>query len=363
MAKSFLFLPDISGFTQFVQNTEVEHSQHVIAELLEVLIDANTQELDLAEIEGDALFFYKEGEIPSQERLLAQIETMFTAFYSHLKLLETNRICPCNACATAPSLQLKMVAHCGEMQFIEVHGNRKPFGQEVIEAHRLLKNSIESDNYALISKKLASTIELPIYYYSRFFRFKEGHDVYDGNEVGYIYSLLDQDKLNLNSFPRGKKVSFDVPPQMVFKKEFPISTTELMEFITNYSYRHHWVKGVDNFEYNNNEVTRLGTEHVCVINGKQLNFITVTKDVKPGQQVYGEMTTSPPPVDEAYQFYVLTPLSGRSCLLEVQTFLKARSLFKKLIIALVVKRVFSKNTKRSLELLAQFVSEKTVVES
>ncbi|MGB5482276.1 MAG: DUF2652 domain-containing protein, partial [Eudoraea sp.] len=101
MAKSLLFIPDISGFTKFVQTTEAAHSQHVIAELLEVLIEANTEELQLAEVEGDALFFYREGELLSQEKLLAQIETMFTAFTGHLKLLEKNRICPCNACATA----------------------------------------------------------------------------------------------------------------------------------------------------------------------------------------------------------------------------------------------------------------------
>jgi len=94
MAKSLLFLPDISGYTKFIQTTEVEHSQHVIAELLEILIAANTEDLLLAEVEGDALFFYKEGEIPSQERLLAQIEGMFSAFYSHLALLRENRICP-----------------------------------------------------------------------------------------------------------------------------------------------------------------------------------------------------------------------------------------------------------------------------
>jgi len=124
MAKSLLFLPDISGFTEFVQNTEVAHSQHVISELLEVLIQANTQDLQLAEIEGDALFFYKE-EVPSLEKLLAQVETMFTAFYSHLELLKKNRVCPCNACSMAPNLQLKIVAHSGELQFITVQNKRK----------------------------------------------------------------------------------------------------------------------------------------------------------------------------------------------------------------------------------------------
>jgi len=76
-----------------------------------VLIEANIEDLQLAEIAGDALFFFKEEEIPSLEKLLAQIETMFTAFYSHLTLLEKNRDCHCNACSSVPNLQLKIVAH------------------------------------------------------------------------------------------------------------------------------------------------------------------------------------------------------------------------------------------------------------
>ena len=359
MGKSFLFLPDISGFTKFVQSTEVEHSQHVIAELLEVLIAANTLDLKLAEVEGDALFFYKEGEIPSQEKLLAQIETMFTAFYGHLKLLETNRICPCNACASAPKLQLKIVAHCGDFQFIEVQGNRKPFGQKVIEAHRLLKNSIDSDNYALISRELANEIELPIYYWSKLYRFKEGKDIYDGKEVAYIFSLIDQSKLMLTTFSKGSEIRFDQPPEFVFEKEFSMSATTLMEYITNYTYRHHWVKGVDKFEYNENEVTRLGSEHICVINGKHLNFVTVTKDVQSGSLIYGEMTMSPPPVDALYQFYIIKPLSKSSCLLRVETFWKAKSPIKKLALALFIKRLLKKNTERSIHNLAKFATMQT----
>lgn len=362
MQKSLLFIPDISGFTKFIQTTEVEHSQHVIAELLEVLIASNTQEMELAEIEGDALFFYKE-EMPSQERLLAQIETMFTAFYSHLSLLEKNRICPCNACASAPSLQLKIVAHCGELQFIEVQGNRKPFGQQVIEAHRLLKNSIDSENYTLISKELASAIELPIYYYSKLYRFKEGKDIYGDNEIHYIFSLIDREKLVLNTFSKGKKITLETEPNLVFEKEFSISGSSLMEFITNFSYRHYWVKGVDKFEYNENEVTRLGTEHLCVVNGKHLNLISVTKDVAPNQLVYGEMTSSPPPVDLLYQFYIITPLSDKSCNLKVEVYWKARALIKKLSIVLFVKRLFKKNTLKALESLEHFTSTQSVLKS
>jgi len=158
MGNSLLFIPDISGFTHFVHNTEIAHSQHVISELLEVLVNANTQNLKLAEVEGDALFFYKENEIPSQEKLLAQIETMFTAFYSHLRMLEKNRICPCNACATASDLQLKIIKHSGDLQFITVQEKKKPFGRWVIEVYRLLKNSINSENYALLSDSVSKSM-------------------------------------------------------------------------------------------------------------------------------------------------------------------------------------------------------------
>lgn len=360
MANSLLFIPDISGFTHFIQTTEVEHSQHVISELLEVLIEANVQDLKLAEIEGDALFFYKEGEVLSQERLLAQIEIMFTAFYSHLKLLEKNRICPCNACSSAPKLQLKIVAHSGDLQYIEVQGSRKPFGQSVIEAHRLLKNSIDSDNYVLVSKKLAALIELPIYYFSKVYRFKEGKDTYDGIEVEYIYAIIDNEKLNLNTYPKGKKVDFDTSPNLSFEAQFEVPGPTLLEYISNYAYRHKWVKGVDKFVYDEKEVTRLGTKHLCVINGKHLNFIAVTKDTGPGQLVYGEMTTSPPPVDELYQFYIITPTSDTSCKLNIESYWKAKSLFKKLLIALFVKKAFSKNTVNALNGLKRFTREKSL---
>lgn len=357
MNKSLLFLPDISGFTQFIQTTEVLHSQHVISELLEVLLEANTLDLQLAEIEGDALFFFKE-EIPSLEKILAQVETLFTAFYSHLKLLEKNRVCPCNACSTAPNLQLKIIAHSGDFQFIEVQGKRKPFGQSVIEAHRLMKNSVPSDNYVLLSQDLSHDLMLAHNYSSKLFNFKSGSDHYDNTTIPYYYSVIETNKLKIKPFAHGKKVHFDHPPALTIAKEYPISAPELLEQITNYNNRHNWVEGVDQFEYNENEVTRIGSEHVCVINGKHLNFVVVTKDKKPGELLYGELTTSPTPVDKLYQFYILSPKTSHTCTLKIETYLEARSIFKKIALFLFVKKLISKNIDKSLGLLYNYIEKK-----
>jgi len=357
MNKSLLFLPDISGFTEFVNTTEVGHSQQVIAELLEVLIKANTLALQLAEIEGDALFFYKEGEIPSLEMLLAQVETMFTAFYSHLKLLEKNRICPCNACSSAPNLQLKIIAHNGAIQFITVQGKSKPFGIEVIEAHRLMKNSINSTNYVLFSKSLADEIKLPNSYQSKLFTFHKGDDEYDAKRIHYLYSIINKDVLKLKPYAQAKKVTFDKSPSLYIEKFFPISASNLLEYITNYTYRNKWAQGVDKIEFNENEVTRVGSEHVCVINGKHLNFTTITKDGKPGQLIYGELTTTPKPVDQLYQFFILNPINKNSCKLEVEIYWKAKSPIKKLMLLLFVKKALRKNLEKALNDLFFFIEQ------
>lgn len=352
--KSIIFIPDISGFTKFVQSTEAEHSQHVISELLEVLIEANTQKLVLAEVEGDALFFYKE-EIPSMEKLLAQVETMFTAFYSHLKLLENNRICPCNACALAPTLELKIIVHSGRLQFLAVQGKRKPFGNHVIEAHRLLKNSVNSDNYVLFSDQLMEDIMFPTTYESKLFTFKPGQDDYDGNTLSYSYAHIENVNLKLKPFEQAKRYDFHREPNAIKEKQFPVSAETFLEYITNYKHRHEWLEGVDKFEYNEGEVTRLGTEHICVINGKHFNFITVTKTVEPGKLVYGEYTEGPPMVDELFQFYVITPLTNASCKVELHLYWTTNSFLKTLAMALVFKHTFIKNGGNALDQLHRFI--------
>ncbi|MBX2816709.1 MAG: DUF2652 domain-containing protein [Saprospiraceae bacterium] len=356
MSRALLFLPDISGFTEFVNSTEVEHSQHVIAELLEILLSANQLDLQLAEIEGDALFFYRDS-IPSADALLAQMESMFTAFYEHLQLLEHNRICPCHACASAPNLQLKIIAHSGPLQFISVRNTKKPFGPEVIQAHRLMKNSVESNNYVLISQSLASDVELPSS--SRdLFRFETGSNHYDNQEIHYHYSIVLPQELSLTPPEKIGRVHFEREPNFTMETEFPIPASTLMEYITNYQYRQSWTSGVDDLKYNEHEVTRLGTTHVCVLKTGTLDFEAVTKEGKEGQLVYGEMTSSPPPVDRIYQFYIVEDLPGGRSKLTNEVFWEARSPIKKGLIALIFRRVVVRNVRSAIDQLQNFVERR-----
>jgi hypothetical protein len=167
--------------------------------------------------------------------------------------------------------------------------------------------------------------------------------------------------LKLKPFQQAKKIYFDTPASLIFENQFPISANELLEYITDYSYRKYWIDGVDSFDYKLNEVTRIGTEHVCVINQKYLNFITVIKDVRPGQLVYGELTTSPKHVDELYQFFIISPLTSNSCNLTTEVFIKAKSPLKKILIYVLLKNIFKKNVDKGLKKLALFIGSKNQI--
>ena len=115
MPKSLLFIPDITGFTEFVNNTEIEHGQHIISELLEKIIDSNEIGLEVSEIEGDAVLFYKVDHTSGLKEVYNQARKIFLNFHSHLKLYESQRICQCGACSSASKLSLKFVVHSADI--------------------------------------------------------------------------------------------------------------------------------------------------------------------------------------------------------------------------------------------------------
>jgi hypothetical protein len=185
---ALLFMPDISGFTQFVSETELLHSQHIISELLEILIDSNHLNLQVSEVEGDAIFFFRFGEKPAMQSLLQQVEKMFTRFHAHLKLYEHQRICPCGACKTAVNLTLKIVVHFGEVTGISVKEHKKLFGKDVILIHRLLKNNLDRKEYVLFTKSLVDEKEqndLPVWYMPQ-----QASEQYDVGNIQFYFSDL-----------------------------------------------------------------------------------------------------------------------------------------------------------------------------
>ena len=144
-----ILIPDISGYTDFLTKTELVHSSHIINELLEAIQTANSGELVLSEVEGDALLLYHKGKPLDPDALVRQCLRMFESFHRQLKIIERDSVCQCGACKSAPNLNLKFIAHHGTLQEIKVLQFTKFSGLDMVVAHRLAKNRIASNEYIL----------------------------------------------------------------------------------------------------------------------------------------------------------------------------------------------------------------------
>ena len=60
-AQGTFILADISGYTRFVASVAIEHSNEIIGHLLNAMLKANSGQWNVANIEGDCIFFYREG--------------------------------------------------------------------------------------------------------------------------------------------------------------------------------------------------------------------------------------------------------------------------------------------------------------
>ena len=143
--KGLIFIPDISGFTNFVKTIDINLGMSITSDLLNGIIDNNPLEMQLSEIEGDAVLFYRIGKPISFQRIIDSFENMFEAFdgkYQQWKLkynLQTD-------------LSLKLIVHYGDILVYDIKGFKKLYGEVVIESHRLLKSVSSASDYILFTE-------------------------------------------------------------------------------------------------------------------------------------------------------------------------------------------------------------------
>jgi uncharacterized protein YndB with AHSA1/START domain len=138
-----LLLADITGYTSYVATTELTHSQEILTELLECIIEKFKPLLTISKIEGDAVFAYAaESSIPRSETLLQLIDSTYIAFRSRKEAAHRRTTCTCNACRNIPNLDLKFIAHHGEYFVQSISGAKELVGSDVNLIHRLTKNSL-----------------------------------------------------------------------------------------------------------------------------------------------------------------------------------------------------------------------------
>jgi class 3 adenylate cyclase len=162
----YLVLADISGYTSFVAQTEIEHAGVACSYLLETIVETLDDLLTIAKLEGDAVFAYvEESKLEDCRRLLDLIDQTYLAFRERALELHEHTTCPCKACKTLPTLDLKIMLHYGDFVIQQVAGIRDLLGTDVNLIHRLLKNGVSEatgwKGYALFTDQALQSMQCP----------------------------------------------------------------------------------------------------------------------------------------------------------------------------------------------------------
>jgi len=152
----FIILVDISGYTNFIRLHKMSllHAEKLIGELMECMLDEVESPVVAHEILGDAISLYAidNGSADLADSIYLQVERYFEAFRAReAYLLRECGYCICDACNKVNELKLKAIIHSGKAAFTKVHDILKISGEDVITVHRLLKNSIPSDEYIIVT--------------------------------------------------------------------------------------------------------------------------------------------------------------------------------------------------------------------
>jgi len=183
-------IPDISGFTQFMSETDADLSSKVISSLLNNIIYSNKIGLKVSEIEGDAVLFYKTGELPNLKVLINQCTHFYKEFYKQLNTLKEIHNKNADSHYIPKTLGLKIILHYGkQIDSVQIGKHIKLMGEDVIVAHKLLKNKVPKDEYLLISENLLKQYNMNEFDNKTYWgELKNGKNVYEHlGEINYTY--------------------------------------------------------------------------------------------------------------------------------------------------------------------------------
>ena len=155
----YIVIVDISGYTGFVRlhRTSIAHAEQIITDLMESVLDVQGPPLVLDKLMGDAAMFYsRERGEGAAAAIASQVLRFFDAFNQSEAVLVSCNLCVCDACRQMDQLKLKAILHRGDLILKEMGGRSELAGADTILVHRLLKNSVEADEYILMTRAFHS---------------------------------------------------------------------------------------------------------------------------------------------------------------------------------------------------------------
>lgn len=160
--RACMALADISGYTKYLNEAELDHAHDVIADLLGAVVNPLRPPFHVNKVEGDAVFLYTATEDVDASSLLDRVENAYFDFRRRILSINRATTCVCGACRLIPDLDLKLIIHFGEIIHQEILEMDELVGPDVIISHRLLKSNasaaVGTPAYALFTEAATDAI-------------------------------------------------------------------------------------------------------------------------------------------------------------------------------------------------------------
>jgi hypothetical protein len=163
--QGYLIIADITGYSKYLSETELEHAQETLAALLRLLVDNTQFPLIISRLEGDAVISYGlQDKFFLGQSLIEKIEDLYVIFRKAIDRLVLNNTCRCKACANISNLDLKFIIHHGIFGLQRINEHQELVGNDINLLHKLLKNSVKEEyelyGYALYTENVIQQLDI-----------------------------------------------------------------------------------------------------------------------------------------------------------------------------------------------------------
>lgn len=336
--EGFLLIADISGYTGYLANNELEHAQGILAEFTDLLIRQLSAPFQFVELEGDAVFVYAPKPlVEDSERLLEIVEICYASFRLLQEQMVTNSNCTCKACRAIGDLDLKCVGHFGRYVAQQSPHGLKPVGADVITVHRLLKNSVikntDIEAYAFLTEAFVDQ--------ARFASSGLGGtahcESYDelGEIRGHVFDL--RTAIERHNGTKRVYVSSD-EADLIVATDFPVPASVLWAYHIDAGRRARWQQDIVDIDNQANADGRMeaGGLSYCDHGNYRLNhriadwrpFEYLTMDT----ESVGDSLAKPPSGLATFEFEAL---EGQSCRVHMRMQMRNRGFVTRLFVVLL----------------------------
>lgn len=166
--KGYFIITDISGYTEYLTRSELDHATEILQSLFDAQIVAIKHPFIISGFRGDAIFMYApETNFVQAQSFIEALENFYIVFKDTLQHMQYNTTCTCRACKNMGLLDLKMCIHYGEYLLQKLADREELLGADVIVPHRMLKNNViektQVKSYALFSDTASRELNLKEY--------------------------------------------------------------------------------------------------------------------------------------------------------------------------------------------------------